>query len=90
VLVLLLQPESGDDLQWEKAGLLEVADVVVVNKSDLPGADRVVAQLREQVNPPGGREVPVLKTSPARNEGLDELWSTIEALRSGRPENRGC
>jgi len=41
VLVLLLQPETGDDLQWEKAGLLEVADIVAIHKSDLPGADRV-------------------------------------------------
>src|SRR5262249_27176482 len=41
VVVLLLQPETGDDLQWEKAGLLEVADVVVIHKADLPGADRV-------------------------------------------------
>ncbi len=40
VVVLLVQPESGDELQWEKAGLLEVADVVVVHKADLAGADR--------------------------------------------------
>ena len=39
VVVLLLQPETGDDLQWEKAGVLEVADVVVIHKADLPGAD---------------------------------------------------
>ena len=45
VLVLLLQPETGDDLQWEKAGLLEVADVVVIHKADLPGAERVEAQV---------------------------------------------
>src|SRR5437016_3820079 len=45
VLVLLLQPETGDDLQWEKAGLPEVADVVVIHKADLPGADRVEAQV---------------------------------------------
>src|SRR5579883_2886232 len=45
VLVLLLQPETGDDLQWEKAGLLEVADVIVVHKADLPAADRVEAQV---------------------------------------------
>ena len=37
VLVLLLQPETGDDLQWEKAGLLEVADLVVIHKADMPG-----------------------------------------------------
>ena len=44
-LVLLVTPNSGDEVQWEKAGLIEVADLVVVNKSDLPGADRVTQQL---------------------------------------------
>src|SRR5204862_5291465 len=41
VVVLLLQPETGDDLQWEKAGVLEVADLLVVHKADLPGAANV-------------------------------------------------
>ncbi len=72
VLVLVLQPQTGDELQWEKAGQLEVADVVAVNKSDLPGADTVIADLRHQV------DVPVVKVSVARNEGIAELWQTIE------------
>ncbi len=38
IVVLVLQPQTGDELQWEKAGILEIADIVVVNKSDLPGA----------------------------------------------------
>src|SRR5207244_8456315 len=46
VLVLLLQPETGDDLQWEKAGVLEVADVIFIQKADLPGAERAEAQVR--------------------------------------------
>jgi len=77
-LVVLLQPDSGDELQWEKAGLLEVADVVVVHKSDLPGADRTAAQVHEFLNLPGTREIPVLKASAAKGEGLDQLWETIE------------
>jgi LAO/AO transport system kinase len=80
VLVLLVQPEAGDDLQWEKAGLLEVADVVVVNKADLPGAERVQAQLREMLNLPGCREVPVLRVTAAKSQGLAELWNAIDAL----------
>ncbi|MEQ8786122.1 MAG: GTP-binding protein [Pirellulaceae bacterium] len=80
VLVLLVQPEAGDDLQWEKAGLLEVADVVVVNKADLPGAERVEAQLREMLNLPGCRQVPVLRVTAAKAQGLAELWSAIDAL----------
>jgi LAO/AO transport system ATPase len=80
-LVVLLQPESGDELQWEKAGLLEVADVVVIHKADLPGADRVAAQVNEHLNLPGTRPIPVLKASAAKGEGLDQLWATIEEGR---------
>jgi LAO/AO transport system ATPase len=82
VLVVLLQPEAGDELQWEKAGLLEVADIVVVHKADLPGADRVAAQLHEHLNLPGARPIPVLKASAAKGQGLEELWAMIEKLRS--------
>ena len=46
LVALLVQPESGDELQWEKAGVLEVADVVVVHKADLPGAEQTAAELR--------------------------------------------
>ena len=66
VVVLLLQPETGDELQWEKAGLLEVADMVVVHKADLPGAERVKPQVRDLLNLPGCREVPVLQPVVAR------------------------
>ena len=78
VLVVLLQPESGDELQWEKAGLLEVADIIVIHKADLPGADRVAAQVDEHLNLPGSRAIPVLKASAAKGQGLDELWAKIE------------
>jgi LAO/AO transport system kinase len=84
VVVLLLQPEAGDDIQWEKAGLLEVADVVVVHKADLPGAERVEGQVRNLLNLPGCREVPVLRASAARDVGLDELCRLLEKLPSRR------
>ena len=79
VLVLLVQPESGDELQWEKAGLLEVADIVVVHKSDLAGAERTQAQVKELLSLPGCREIPVLGVSSAKRTGLDELWKAITA-----------
>lgn len=80
VLVLLVQPEAGDEMQWQKAGLLEVADLIVVHKADLPGADRLETQLRGLVNLPGCREVPILRVSSGRGTGLEELWTAIEAI----------
>jgi LAO/AO transport system kinase len=84
VVVLLLQPETGDELQWEKAGLLEVADVVVIHKADLPGAERVEAQVRDLLNLPGCRGVPVLRASSSKGRGVEELWRMIEALPARR------
>jgi putative protein kinase ArgK-like GTPase of G3E family len=83
-VVLLLQPEAGDDIQWEKAGLLEVADIVVIHKADLPGADRVEAQVRSLLNLPGCREVPVLRVSAAKAEGLESLYELLQSLPSRR------
>jgi LAO/AO transport system ATPase len=85
VVTLLLQPETGDELQWEKAGLLEVADVVVIHKSDLPGAERVESQVRELLNLPGCRQVPVLRASANSRTGLDELWQIIDSIQPGYP-----
>lgn len=82
VVVVLLQPESGDELQWQKAGLLEIADVVVIHKSDLPGAERVQAEVRDQLNLPGCRPVPVIAVSAQKSQGLDELWETIETIHT--------
>jgi LAO/AO transport system kinase len=77
VVVLLIQPETGDDLQWEKAGVLEVADVVVVHKADLPGAEQTAAHLRASLDLPGTRPVPVLRVSAKTGAGLEELWQTV-------------
>jgi LAO/AO transport system ATPase len=79
-VVLLLQPESGDDLQWEKAGILELADVIVVHKADLPGAEQTAAQVRAMLDLAPGRTVPVVQVSTKRNQGHAELWHALEAL----------
>jgi LAO/AO transport system ATPase len=79
-VVLLLQPETGDDLQWEKAGLLEVADVVVIQKADLPGADRVEGQVKAMLGLSGAHGVPVLRVSAKTGEGVAELWRTLMAV----------
>ncbi len=80
VLVLLLQPETGDDLQWEKAGLLEVADLVVIHKADLPGAERVEAQVLATLSLSSSPAPPVLRVSARTGAGLTELWQAIRAL----------
>jgi LAO/AO transport system ATPase len=85
VVVLLLQPETGDDLQWEKAGVLEVADIVVVHKADLPGADRVESQVRAILGLTGAATVPVLRVSARTGEGIGALWTAIEACPVRRP-----
>ncbi len=86
VLVLLLQPETGDDLQWEKAGLLEVADVVVIHKADLPGAERVEAQVIAGFGLSHTEPAPVVLRASARSgAGVKELWQAIAA----RPLQRG-
>lgn len=88
VVVVLFQPETGDELQWEKAGLLEVADVIVVHKADLPGAERIESQLREMLNMPGSRPVSVLKASASKGIGLDELWAAVQSKVAGA--DRSC
>jgi putative protein kinase ArgK-like GTPase of G3E family len=78
VVIVLVQPETGDDLQWEKAGQLEIADIVVVHKCDLAGAEQIESQLRELLNLPGCRSVPVLRVSSNKEVGLPELWAAVE------------
>ncbi len=87
-VVLLLQPESGDDLQWEKAGILELADVIVVHKADLPGAEQTAAQLRAMLELSPDRAVPVLLVSTKHGQGHAELWEAVRALprRRRHPE----
>ncbi len=77
MVVLLLQPESGDDIQWEKAGLLEIADLIVIQKSDLPGADRLERELKQNFTLPGFRDVPIARVSAAKGMGIKELCELI-------------
>ena len=77
-MLLLVTPNTGDEVQWEKAGLIEVADIVVVNKADLPGADRVRAQLISALSlVPGAAPPPVLSVVAIKGEGIAELWKAV-------------
>jgi LAO/AO transport system ATPase len=79
VVVLLLQPETGDDLQWEKAGVLEVADVIVIHKADLPGAERAEAQVRAMLALSGREAPPVLRVSAKTGAATEQLWEAVIA-----------
>ncbi len=85
VVIVLVQPETGDELQWEKAGQLEIADIVVVHKADLPTAERTVSQLRELLNLPGCRQVPVVSVSSSKGLGVEQLWAAVEATEKRGP-----
>lgn len=81
--VVILNPGAGDAVQAAKAGLLEVADIVVVNKADRDGADQTVRDLR------GETAVPILKLVAAQGEGLPELVGAIDAHhRADSPARR--
>jgi LAO/AO transport system ATPase len=72
-LVLLLMPGAGDELQLEKAGITEVADVFVINKADLPGADKLQAQIHDTLGPAR----PVVLTVASRGEGIEHLADVV-------------
>jgi LAO/AO transport system kinase len=80
--VVLEAPEMGDEVQAIKAGLLEVADLVVVNKGDKPGAQRTAAQLRAMLVASAGRDVDPSRPRPKRPEVL----ITTAATGAGVPE----
>ncbi len=74
--ILLLMPDSGDAIQFSKAGIMEIADCFVLNKCDLAGAEAAQAQLLTAV----GDERPLWKVSTVRDEGTDAVADWISAL----------
>ncbi|MBW1850401.1 MAG: methylmalonyl Co-A mutase-associated GTPase MeaB [Deltaproteobacteria bacterium] len=82
-VLLVLMPGYGDTLQAMKAGIMEIADILVVNKADKPGADQTVADLASVQNLSYAHVTdeiwygPVIKTSALSGEGVDELVSAI-------------
>jgi LAO/AO transport system kinase len=91
--VVLEAPEMGDEIQAIKAGLLEVADLVVVNKGDRPGAQRTAAQLRAMLVPSAARDdrdpdrptpkrPEVLVTTAMTGEGIPELLAALDRHRA--------
>jgi LAO/AO transport system kinase len=75
VAVVVLVPEAGDDIQSMKAGLMEIAEIFVVNKSDRPGADTLVKNLQQLLA--HDQHIPVIKTIASQSVGIDQLFSQI-------------
>ena len=90
--VVVEVPEMGDEVQAIKAGLLEIADVIVVNKGDRPGADRAARQLKAMLSTAGGRVTrpapQVLTTTATTGEGVEGLRAAIDAHRAARTPER--
>ena len=94
VSVLVLVPGTGDEIQALKAGVMEIADIFVVNKADRDGADRLVqaiaAHLSLQTYGPNDWKPPILKTVATTGDGVPELWVALGQFkaRSARAGDR--
>ncbi len=79
--VLVLVPEAGDEIQTMKAGVMEIADIFVINKSDRPDADRFMHSLQMMMAPVFSRQqkdIPIIKTIAEKKEGIEDLRVAIE------------
>jgi len=85
VSIVVLVPGTGDDVQALKAGIMEIADIFVVNKCDRDGADRMVTSIESnlalQAYGDGEWRPPIVKTEATTGRGVDELWATIRQFR---------
>src|SRR5919202_1830507 len=83
-VVLVLIPGSGDSIQALKAGVMEIPDIIVVNKSDRPLTDTMVREIRGVLSlaPQEGWRVPIVKSEAARGTGVEELAEQLAAHRA--------
>jgi LAO/AO transport system kinase len=85
--VVVIVPESGDEVQTMKAGLMEIADIFVINKSDRPGADLFERKLKLMLAPSftkNNKEVSIVKTIATEKKGIHELH---ELIKNNLPRN---
>jgi len=87
--LVVVNPGWGDEVQAAKAGLLEIADIFVVNKADRPGADATVSDLASmlELSPVSGWKPPIVRTVATTGDGVDELWAQIGAHRASLESN---
>ena len=86
VAIVVLVPGTGDEVQALKAGIMEIADIFVVNKADREGADRLVASIEAMLalgdGEPGARRPPIVRTQATTGQGVPELLAAIETFRA--------
>ena len=84
ITVLVFAPGLGDDIQAMKAGLIEMADILVVNKADCPGADALVMEIESVIQ---GRNCPVCRTIALETAGIEELAAVIRDMDQKKRQN---
>ena len=82
VTIVVLVPGMGDDVQALKAGIMEIADIFVVNKADLPGADQVEQDIQAMLSLSGGKQPAIVKTIATEGAGIAELVEAIMESKS--------
>jgi LAO/AO transport system kinase len=82
-VVLVLMPGSGDSVQALKAGIMEIPDVIAINKMDQPGAKAMLSDIRSVISldPEAVRRPAIVLTEAVREEGVDALWSALVERR---------
>jgi LAO/AO transport system kinase len=87
-VVLVLMPGSGDTIQALKAGVMEIPDVIAINKRNHPAAKTLLQELRSTlVLERDGWTIPIVLTEAVEGAGIDELWSAVEAHRAHLEES---
>ena len=89
--IVVLVPEAGDEIQTMKAGLMEIADIFVVNKCDRPDADLFVRNLQHLIKPGSQNEeknIPVIKTIASQKQGIKELMNAVHEQQLKESDDR--
>ena len=81
--VVILTPAGGDSVQTIKAGIMEIADIFVINKADLPGSERTSMEINMMLDMSGDKDwrPPVVPAVSIRGEGVEELWKALQEHR---------
>ncbi len=88
VTVVVLVPGMGDDVQAIKAGIMEIADVFVINKADQPGVDRMEHEIQAMLSLGEGRKPPILRTVATEGKGIEELLAIVNQTSPAPPHSQ--